>query len=55
MNTYKLYHTAAGYRCKVNMQELTFLFNIPPAADIETINELLKPFNYYVIDNFLMM
>lgn len=55
MITYKLYHTAAGYKCKVNIDELIFLFNIPAGADFKTINELLKPHNYYIIDGFLYM
>lgn len=49
MKTFKLYHTARGYLCKVNTQEIFFLFGIQE-TDADTINILLSQENngYYI-------
>ena len=46
--TYKLYKNN-DYKCKVNIKELIFLFNIELTNNIDTINDALKPFNYKVV------
>lgn len=49
MKTYKLYHTARGYLCKLNTAEIAFLFGITE-TDADTINILLTQENngYYI-------
>ena len=49
MKTFKLYHTARGYLCKVNTAEIVFLFGITE-TDADTINILLAQENsgYYI-------
>ena len=49
MKTFKLYHTARGYLCKVNTNEIAFLFGITE-TDADTINILLSQENsgYYI-------
>lgn len=48
-NIYKLYHVENGYKCKVNLKELVFLFGVNAAApDPAAINQYLKIYNYYV-------
>jgi hypothetical protein len=45
---YKLYKDNK-YKCKVNILELNFLFNIDLTNDINAINDFLKAFNYKVV------
>lgn len=45
--TYKLYKNN-DYKCKVNIKELIFLFNITPTENITAINDALKLYNYKV-------
>ena len=49
MKTFKLYHTARGYLCKVNTAEIVFLFGITE-TDADTINILLsqEQSGYYI-------
>ena len=47
MKTYKLYNNA-GYKCRVNIQELIFLFGINENATTEQINQVLKTQGYYI-------
>lgn len=46
--TYKLYNNYNEYKCKVNIKELIFLFNIEPTENITAINDALKLYNYKV-------
>lgn len=54
MKTYYLYHTEAGYKCRVNIEELVFLFNIPAGAEDQEINNILIKYNYYVKNAYII-
>lgn len=41
MASYKLYNTACGYRCRVTIEEIKFLFDYLGADDREAINNYL--------------
>lgn len=47
MTKYKLYHRESGYKCRVILAELVFLFNIE-SQDIDEINIELVATNYYI-------
>ena len=47
MKIYKLYNNT-GYRCRVNIQELKFLFGIQENDTPEQINQVLKTQGYYI-------
>lgn len=49
MTKFKLYHRETGYKCKVNTQEILFLFGID-SDDLETINNYLinNQTGYYI-------
>lgn len=49
MIKYKLYHRENGYRCRVILQELIFLFDIKN-TDIDNINIELAATNYYITE-----
>lgn len=38
METFKLYHRDAGYKCRVNRKEIAFLFGIDENLTPEQIN-----------------
>lgn len=50
MQTKKLYNNA-GYKCRVNSEELKFLFDYVGDFETEKINKYLKEINsgYYII------
>ena len=50
MKKYKLYTAEGLYKCKVNYQELIFLFGIAEALSVDEINDALKTNNYYIRD-----
>lgn len=49
MNKYKLYHRENGYKCRVTLQEIIFLFDIQ-SQDIDEINIELAATNYYITE-----
>ena len=46
--TYKLYHTEAGYKCQVNEKEIAFLFGTDATGTIDTINNVINKYGYYI-------
>ena len=45
---YKLYHNKTGYKCRMNYQELIFIFEIKENLTLPEINRILNTFNYHV-------
>lgn len=45
---YKLYTVANEYRCRVNAEEVAFIFGIDATQDIATINEALALQGYII-------
>ena len=50
MKKYKLYHSEAGYKCKVNYNELKFLFNVADDLSVAALNDFIKSTGYYIME-----